>query len=318
MDRRQFIKNAAIASALIAGGSNLVSCVAKAGTNVLWSMGWILWRDFQGGNFSVTEVVHTLSELGLEGIEFTPRKDELSKFGFTRESFRDLLAEKKLSIAGNYFGGDFHNPNKHDEILSAFKDTLENLKFYGAKHVIIGPPGRGNWTDYHHATADGVDIDISDKIRSMAPFLNSLGQIARDSGIETGLHPHVNTIVETPNEIDMIMELTNPKYVGMAPDTGHIQLGGGDPVEIIGKYSNRLCYFHLKDVKGAFERPNFGPNIRDLGKGEVDFQGVMKLLKEIGYKGWLNVEQDYTETTPQESAAESMAYINKTMKPIYT
>jgi inosose dehydratase len=152
----------------------------------------------------------------------------------------------------------------------------------------------------------------------MAPFLNELGKIAGDAGMEIGIHPHVNTIVETPAEIDMIMELTDPNYVGMAPDTGHIQLGGGDPVEIIKKYSNRLCYFHLKDVAGKFERPNFGPNIREMGKGEVDFPAVMNVLKEIEYKGWLNVEQDYTEMTPLESATESMGYINKIMKPIYT
>ena len=53
-------------------------------------------------------------------------------------------------------------------------------------------------------------------------------------------------------------------------------------MEIIQKYSNRLCYFHLKDVAGTFERPNFGSNIREMGKGEVDFPAVMKVLKDIG------------------------------------
>jgi inosose dehydratase len=136
--------------------------------------------------------------------------------------------------------------------------------------------------------------------------------------MEIGLHPHVNTIVEKPDEIDMIMELTDPRYVGMAPDTGHIQLGGGNPVEIIRKYSSRLNYFHLKDVTGIFARPNFGPNLRELGNGEVDFAGVLALLKEVGYKGWLNVEQDFTEMTPAESAALSMEYIDTKLKPIYT
>ncbi|MDR1371371.1 MAG: sugar phosphate isomerase/epimerase, partial [Dysgonamonadaceae bacterium] len=254
---------------------------------------------------------------GLDGIEFSPRKDELSKFGFTRESFKDLLAEKKLSIAGNYFGGDFHDPEKHDAILSAFKNVLENLKFYGAKNVIIGPPGRGNWSDYQHRASDGNDAEIPDKIRVMAPFLNELGKIAKDSGIEIGLHPHVNTIVEKPEEIDLIMDLTDPDYVGMAPDTGHIFLGGGNVVKIISKYRDRLNYFHLKDAEGTFQRPDFGPNIREMGQGQVDFPGVMKILKEIKFKGWLNVEQDYTTMTPSKSATESMDYINKTMKPIY-
>ncbi|GHV23807.1 hypothetical protein FACS1894174_09960 [Bacteroidia bacterium] len=308
MDRRQFIKNAAITSVIIAGGTRVDTCFAKAKPkpDIRWSMGWILWRDFKGKNIPLSETIQNLSDLGLDGIEFTPRKDELLKQGFTRESFRDLLAEKKLSVAGNYFGGNFFDPDQQDNIMSSFKSTLENLKFYGAKNVIIGPPGRGK------------EEEIKEKIKKSAPFLNELGKIAKDSGLQIGVHPHVNTIIETPEEIDLIMELTDAKYVKMAPDTGHIQLGGGNVVDIVRKYSNRLSYFHLKDVSGKFKRPNFGPNLRELGKGEVDFPEIMKILKSIKYSGWLNVEQDSTSMTPLESATESMKYITSNLKPIYT
>ena len=318
MDRRQFVKKITAATAVIAGAGFADFGCSPPPKNLRWSMGWILWRDFKNADIPLSDAIEIMSELKLEGIEFTPRKDELSKFGFTRESFRDLLTEKKLSIAGNYFGGDFHDSEKRDNLLSVFKNTLENLKFYGAKNVVIGPPGRGNWSDYHHSTSDDDEMSIPDKIRAMAPFLNELGKIAQDAGMEIGLHPHVNTIVEKPDEIDMIMELTDPRYVGIVPDTGHIQLGDGDPVEIIRKYSSRLNYFHLKDVKGIFERPNFGPNLCELGNGEVDFQRVMALLKDVGYNGWLNVEQDFTELTPTESATLSMNYIDTKLKPIYT
>jgi inosose dehydratase len=307
----------AAASAVIAGAGFAGFGCSQPPKNIRWSMGWILWRDFKNANIHLSEAVQNMADLGLNGIEYTPRKDELAKFGFTRESFRDLLVEKKLSVAANYFGGDFHDSEKRDTILTAFNNTLENLKFYGAKNVVIGPPGRGNWRDYHHdISTDG--IEIPDKIKAMAPFLNELGKIAQDSGIEIGLHPHLNTIVENPEEIDMIMALTDPKYVGMAADTGHIQLGGGDSVEIITKYSDRLNYFHLKDIKGTFERPDFTPNITELGSGEVNFPAVLALLKEIGYKGWLNYEQDATILTPLESATTSMKYINATLKLIYT
>ena len=322
MDRRQFVKKITAASAVIAGAGFAGYGCAQPPKNIRWSMGWILWRDFKNANIHLSEAVQNIADLGLDGIEYTPRKDELAKFGFTRESFRDLLAEKKLSVAANYFGGDFHDPEKRDALLTAFQNTLENLKFYGAKNVVIGPPGRptgnSNWSDYHHATNEGSEDDIPERIKAMAPFLNELGKIARDAGMEIGLHPHLNTIVEKPDEIDMIMALTDPKYVGMAADTGHIHLGGGDSVEIIKKYSDRLNYFHLKDVKGAFERPNFAPNITELGSGEVDFPAVMTLLKETGYKGWLNYEQDATILTPLESATTSMRYIQTTLKPMYT
>lgn len=305
MDRRDFIKSAAMSSLLFAGTGFISSSCLRQSNQIQWSMGWILWRDYKNEKIPLSKAIQDISKLGLNGIEFTPRKDELSKNGFTRESFRDLLKEKKLSVAGNYFGRKFYDPDQKETIISDFKETMENLNFYDSKIVVIGPPGR----------AEG---DINEMIKGTAPVLNELGKMAQDNGLKVCLHPHVNTIVETPDEIDLIMKLTDPNYVLLAPDTGHIQLGGGNVVEIVRKYSDRLGYFHLKDTTGIFQRPSFGPNLRELGKGEVDFPGVMKILKEAKYTGWLNVEQDHTFMTPTESATESMNYIDTKLKPIYT
>ncbi|MDR0575807.1 MAG: sugar phosphate isomerase/epimerase [Tannerella sp.] len=312
MDRRTFIQNVAAGSLAAFAGLDAVSCSGSRvgnsrwkGKNLQWAMGWILWRDFRKRDIPLSEAINNLADLGLDGIEFSPRNDELSKHGFTRESFRELLNEKRLAVSGNYFGGAFHDKTKRDSILSSFGNTLDNLKFYGARNVIIGPPGRnvGN---------------IPAAIRDSVPLLNELGRMAADVGVTLGVHPHVNTIIEKPDEIDMIMEWTDPRYVLMAPDTGHIRLGGGNVTEIVGKYRNRLSYFHLKDSAGVFNRPDFGPNLRELGKGEVDFPGVIKILKEVKYRGWLNVEQDYTTTTPFESATVSADYIHHVLKPIYS
>jgi inosose dehydratase len=316
MDRRNFIRNAALTSAAVMAGSglSLTSCSNKKNpqetnlsqeTNLRWAMGWILWRDFQGKNIPLDEAIQNLAGLGLDGIEFSPRKGELEKHGFTRESFKELLAEKKLTVSGNYFSGNFYDANEKENILNSFQSTLENLQFYGAKNVIIGPPGR-------------VDGDINALIRETAPVLNELGKIATGAGIALGVHPHVNTIIEAPGEIDLIMELTDPSYVHIAPDTGHIRLGGGNVLDIIRKYSDRLSYFHLKDSDGEFHRPDFGPNLRELGNGVIDFPSILAFLKEIKFSGWLNVEQDYTVTTPAESAAVSAKYIHSTLQPIYS
>jgi inosose dehydratase len=308
MDRRNFIKNVAITSAAMVAGTSFASCLNSKKTQeqqLYWGMGWILWRDFHGKSIPLAEAIQNLSDLKLDGIEFSPRKGELEKHGFTRESFKELLNEKKLKVSGNYFGGKFYDQNEKDNILKSFGSTLENLKFYGAKNVIIGPPGR-------------IDGDNSELIRETAPVLNELGKIAAGAGIALGLHPHLNTIIETPDEIDLIMELTDPTAVHLAPDTGHIRLGGGNVLEIIRKYNDRLSYFHLKDSDGEFKRPDFGPNLRELGNGVVDYPAILAYLKEIKFSGWLNVEQDYTVTTPAESAAVSAKYIHSVLQPIYT
>ncbi len=306
MNRRNFVRDAAMASALIAG-AGLWACKGKGGpqARIKWSMGWLLWRDFEKRQIPLAEAIQNLSDLGVDGVEFTPRPGELDKHGFTRESLRDLFQEKNLKLAGNYFTGDFFNPSKKEEIVADLKGKIDFLQFFGAKNIVVGPPGREN----------GEPTEL---IKAMAPMLNELGKMASDSGIELGLHPHLNTIVEGPDEIELAMELLDDKLVFMAPDTGHLYLGGNDVTGTFRKYADRIRYIHFKDGQGQFIRPDFLGNITELGAGEVDFAGVMNLLKEINYTGWINVEQDHTFMTPEKSSKESMAFINTKLKPLYT
>jgi inosose dehydratase len=215
------------------------------------------------------------------------------------------MAEKKLAISGNYLSAPFHDPAKREEILQEADKRFALLKEFGGKNIIIGPPGVK------------ADADRPQLIKQQAPLLNEIGKRAQGLGLQIGIHPHLNTLVETPAEIDLAMETTDPRYVHFSADTGHIHLAGGDVPAILRKYKTRLNYFHFKDGVRPFVRPDFKPNLRELGRGEVDFPKVMKLLKEIRFTGWVNIEQDSTTLTPQESCRISMEYVNKMLKPIY-
>jgi inosose dehydratase len=157
-----------------------------------------------------------------------------------------------------------------------------------------------------------------DAIAKMAPVLEEVGRLARGQGIAIGLHPHLNTVVETPDETDAILERCDPALVGLALDTGHFHLAGGDVAGVIRKHGRRLNYLHFKDAVRPFTRPDFFPTLRDLGKGEVDFPGVMRALRDLGYQGWINVEQDFTATTPTASCRASLGYVRDVLKPIYS
>ncbi|MEI6667361.1 MAG: TIM barrel protein, partial [Acidobacteriota bacterium] len=154
-------------------------------------------------------------------------------------------------------------------------------------------------------------------IARIAPVLEEIGRRARAQGVSVGVHPHLNTVVETPEETDAIMARCDPALVGLALDTGHFHLAGGDVVGAIKKHGARLNYLHFKDGVRPFTRPDFFPNLRDLGKGEVDFPGVMRALKTLAYQGWINVEQDFTATSPGESCRASMDYVHRVLRPIY-
>ncbi len=300
--RRELFKF--FASSIVA--ANLPNFIAAAKTpNIRWAQGFLLWRNFKEPR-SLQDALNDLRSVGADGIEFSPLSNELEKYGLTKETFQQLMAEKKLAIAGNYLSAPFYDLTKRGEILLEATKRFALLKEFGGKNVIIGPPGAP-------ASADRVQL-----IKQQAPLLNEIGQRAQAQGLQIGLHPHLNTLIETPAEIDVAMETTDPRYVFMSADTGHIHLAGGDVVAILRKYKTRLNYFHFKDGVRPFVRPDFKPNLRELGKGEVDFTGVMRLLKEIRFAGWINIEQDATTLTPKDSCRISMEYVNKVLKPIYT
>lgn len=146
--------------------------------------------------------------------------------------------------------------------------------------------------------------------------------VKRETGLRTLLHPHGATYVETPAEIDRFLSLTDPDLVGIVFDTGHYALGGGDPVEGIKRYAERIRLMHFKDfdsevVERAKEAGwNYHTMIghglfSELGQGVVDFPAVVDALSDIGYTGWIVVEQDVLPGMgePQESAKRNREYL---------
>ncbi len=305
MDRRQFTRLGLAATAACFG---LVNCrrTETSSQNIRWAMGWILWRGFDGKEMKLTDAFQDLKDLGADGIELTLRKREFKQFNVTPEKVKEMLDEYGLAVSGNYFSEPFYELSRFPEIRATMQEKIDSLKVFDAKYIIVGPP------------KPPKQGDRMETIKSMGPVLNELGKIAQDQGVEIGIHPHLKTIIETPKDIHAIMDATDPRYVYMSPDTGHMHLGGGDVVEILTLYRDRLNYFHFKDASGEFIFPDFKPNLRELGSGEIDFPGVMRLLCDIKYNGWINVEQDSTKLTPRASAEKSMEYINNTLKPIYT
>ena len=311
LTRRELLK--VLSGSLITG--NLSNALTPGGAhgrdspkNIRWAQGWLLWRGFKGQALTLKDALENLNAVGADGIEFSPGSSELVKQGLTKESLKEFLGRMKLAISGNYFSAPFYDHGRREEIFQEAQRRFDLLKEFGAKNMIIGPPDAAK-----EGTADRLKL-----IKQQVPVLNELGKRAVDQGIQIGIHPHLNTLVESPPEIDAIMEATDPRYVFFSPDTGHIHLAGGDLLAILRKYKSRLNYFHFKDGVRPFVRPDFIPNLRELGQGEVEFPAVMRLLKEIRYRGWINVEQDQTRLTPKQASEISMAYVRRTLMPIYS
>jgi inosose dehydratase len=128
-------------------------------------------------------------------------------------------------------------------------------------------------------------------------------------------------------EIDRLMESTDPRHVYMVLDTGHINMAGIDPVELTRTYVSRIVEFHLKDCKPEDRGGHKGTIparegytdkgkriFYELGKGGVDFPGILAILKKNRWRGWMTVELDSTDTTPRDSAAQSKKYLETVLQ----
>ncbi len=146
--------------------------------------------------------------------------------------------------------------------------------------------------------------------------------VKSETGLRTAFHHHCAGYVETPAEIAKLMALTDPSLLGLVFDCGHYRFGGGDPIEGLRKYGNRVWHFHFKDY-----HPGVGKQVAEngwdyfqavregvfceLGKGEVDFPSLMTELVKLDFDGWGVVEQDVLPGMgkPKESAKRNREYI---------
>jgi inosose dehydratase len=151
----------------------------------------------------------------------------------------------------------------------------------------------------------------------MCRFYNQLGETAGEMGFKAGLHNHLGQMVQTPEEIDRCMAMTDPKLFYFSPDTAHVYLGGGDPAVIMEKYKNRLMLADYKDAKRAGLGAKYLTNTYDLGDGEIDFPACHRVLRSIRYHGWLCVDLDIARNGPRTSYERCGAYVVKTLEPIY-
>jgi len=248
---------------------------------------------------------------------------DLGPVGYLGEPARlgELLAERGLGLAGGYL--ELPYPD-HDALQAALADLDALLDAFDAVAPFLGgpaapPPPRPTLADNGSAArrarpgcsrADPSQGLSAGQWRLFAAGLAQAVARCRDRGYEPTFHPETGTYVEAPWEIERVLELSD---VGLCLETGHMLLGGGDPVAMLRSAPERVNHVHLKDarldvmaqlvaeeapVTGIWEREAFCV----LGKGDLDADGVLAGLADIGFSGWLVVEQDSFPRTAERFA----------------
>ncbi len=168
-------------------------------------------------------------------------------------------------------------------------------------------------------SADGISTD---ELKHLAETLNAVGSAMLATGnVRACLHNHVGTVVESENELENVLALTNPGALFLGLDTGHLAWAGADVGEFVERHAARIAAIHLKDIhpdvraKGVAEGWKYGTFAQnglfaELGEGCIDFGRVLAALRAANYPGWLLVETDVTtKETPAESLRISREYL---------
>ena len=298
MTRREAL--GALTAALASAAGRL-----PANRNVKWGLGSNLWNYFPRVPF--TDLLDVMKDTGFIGLRLTQFPQILKTYDITAAQMEKEASRRGCKIVTISFSPPSHDPARRTEVIANAKAAMSFLKGFGANHLVVFSPNR------REGAAPGA-------FQAMCECFNAIGSAAREMDFYVGLHNHVGEIVQTAEEVDRCMAMTDPQLFGFSPDTAHLHLGGCDVVKTLEKYKSRLV---LADYKDAKRLPNAKPDtfdresIFDLGDGEIDFPGCHRVLKSIGFDGWLIVDLDIARQGPRASYERCGAYVTSQLEPVY-
>jgi inosose dehydratase len=269
-----------------------------------------------GGEIPFEQCISEMALAGFEGSEVG------NKYPRDPEKLNKALKLRGLTICNAWFSS-FLTTKPLAEVEKDFIKHCDFLYAVGAR--IIGAAEQGN-------SIQGKPLPIFDakprftdeEWKRLTEGLNHLGTIAKKKGMQLVYHHHMGTGVQTTEEIDRLMEMTDPELVGLLYDSGHLVFSGEDHLAVLHKYLKRIKHVHLKNVrfevmeKAKKEKWSFLQAVRNgvftvPGDGGLDFVPVFDALKSGGYKGWwvVEAEQDPAKANPLEYALIARRYIKE-------
>jgi inosose dehydratase len=241
------------------------------------------------------------------------------------EVLKSELSLRDLKISEPWVGTEFTVPGKKDETLKTFNQQVKFIKEMGGTDIVVAE--LGNAVHQKPVAPLPNQPQFTDKQwQRLTNGLNELGKLAYDKGMQLCYHPHVGTGVEKLNEINRLMDNTDPRYVKLLLDTGHLYYAGVNPLEVTKKYANRIKHVHLKNIRQSVLDDSIEKNLSFLDSiragvftvpgdpnGAIDFQPILKELANANYQGWLVVEaeQDPKMANPLQYATMARTYLQQ-------
>ena len=255
-----------------------------AGAPITWGVcevpGW-------GHQMTAERVLSQMRSLGL-------RATELGPAGFLpRGSERALLDAHGLSLVAGFVPAVLHEPSSLEEQLARVEAAADRISALGGTILVLAAStGVAGYEETGRLDAAGWS--------ALANGIARVEATAGVRGLRVAVHPHHGTVVARPEEVERLLEVSD---VGLCLDTGHVMVGGGDPVALARAAGSRVVHVHLKDVDAELaERVSAGDLgyhsavssglYRSLGDGDVDVHAVLRAVEESGEAVWYVLEHD--------------------------
>jgi inosose dehydratase len=294
--------------------------IALANAPVSWGI-----YEFEGiePKFPYTQVLDEIVETGYTGIELGP-------WGYLPTDpivLAEELNQRHLRLLSAFVPAQFADANAIEEAEAQALRVGRLLAALNAVCLVLADENGKVPELVQQAGRRRGSALSADQWEVYAAGVNRVARKIYDElGLKVVFHHHCAGYVETPDEVRHLMKRVDADLVGLCLDTGHWHYGGGDALACIGEYGQRVRYLHLKDCDPGLrqlakdERMDYFAAVAagvfcELGKGEVDFLGVIEAMEGLGYNGWAVVEQDVLSDeldAPRESARRNREYLQKT------
>jgi inosose dehydratase len=274
-------------------------------------------------------VLDAIASSGYDGTELGP-------YGYlptNKDALKRELDARGLTLGSSFVPVSLEDPAATDSVIAHCLKVAALLSQFGVKELIVADDEAPMRTTHAgRIPRDGSKGWTAAEWKNAIATLESIAtRVMAEHGLNVVVHHHAGTYIETPEEVDRLLEGARPDLVNLLLDTGHYVYGGGDPVDLVRRHGSRVRYVHLKDadkaqlanvrtsdisMQDAWKRGIFCA----LGDGVVDFKGVAAELAKHSYDGWMIVEQDIVpdekgkfHPDPTESAARSRRYVKEAL-----
>ncbi|EPL03494.1 myo-inosose-2 dehydratase [Pseudomonas sp. CF161] len=261
-----------------------------------------------GGETPLSTALSEGREIGYEGFELN------GKFPKDAKGVADVLRPYGLALVSGWYSSQLARRSAAEEI-DAIASHVELLAQNGAKVLVYGEVA-DSIQGQRIALVERPRFHSQQAWQTYADKLTELARFTLSRGVRLAYHHHMGAYVESPADIDQLMQLTG-REVGLLFDSGHCYMGGGEPLEVLRKHIDRVCHVHFKDVRKpvvqlarnhlwSFPDCIINGTFTVPGDGDLDFAALLEVLLDADYQGWLVVE---AEQDP--AVAPSYAYAKK-------